>query len=78
MLSPGVESQLYKVSIGEEVGRRPDRPDLHNQGKVTEVPGTDGVQVSGLGGFLNLPPTGWISFSGAVSPWKSLFITTAL
>lgn len=76
MLSPGVESQLYKVSIGEEVGRLPDRPDLHSQGKVTE--GTDGVQVAGLGGFLNLPPTGWISFSGAGSPWKSLFITTAL
>lgn len=26
MLSPGVESQLYKVSVCEGVGRHPDRP----------------------------------------------------
>lgn len=33
MLSPGVESQLYKVSVGEGLGRRPDRPAFHRQGK---------------------------------------------
>lgn len=36
MLSPGVESQLYKVSVCEEVGRHriaPPRTALHSQGK---------------------------------------------
>lgn len=70
MLSPGVESQLYKVSVREGFGRRPGRPALYRQGKVVEVPGTDDVQMAGKGDNLNLLQSG--------SQRRILFIATAL
>lgn len=70
MLSPGVESQLYKVSVREGLGRRTDRPTLYTQSKGLTFQVLMVCAGGRVGGHLNLLQGG--------SQRRILVITTAL
>lgn len=75
MLSPGVESQLYKVSVGERgLEGRPHHPALHSQGKVTRCRWWGRCR-----GWedQNLPPGGSLFLRIGLPIRRILFITTA-